>query len=290
MKTNSQWPKGITEWIESSTLFMSIPFTWLLSKAKERILQTSTQYENTIIGGPAVSLLPGFFNGMQNVSVGGSCPGVLQRVNPSASRTTIGCPNKCKFCGVSKIEPEFKELEDWPDRAVLCDNNILAASQRHFDKVCDRLEHHGWCDFNQGVDSRLLTPYHAERFKRIGKPILRLAMDHPNMREQWVVAYEILRAAKLAKSRIRSYCLVGFNDTPEIAWQNCKFVESFKVRALPMWHHPLNAMVKNAVTKEQKENGWNDYERRRIMQWYYQHKKAVGGPSLATENQVKKEI
>ena len=57
-----------------------------------------------------------------------------------------------------------------------------------------------------------------------------------------------------------------------------------------MWHHPLNAMVKNAVTKEQKENGWNDYERRRIMQWYYQHKKAVGGPSLATENQVKKEI
>jgi len=41
MKTNSQWPKGITEWIESSTLFMSIPFTWLLSKAKERILPVS---------------------------------------------------------------------------------------------------------------------------------------------------------------------------------------------------------------------------------------------------------
>ena len=278
MKTNSQWPKKTTKWIINNTLYMSIPFTWLLPKAIEYISQIHARYEKIIVGGPAVYLLPLFFKKIQKVTIEYHYPGVLQKVNPNASRTTVGCPNKCKFCGVSKIEPEFKELEDWPDHAILCDNNILAASESHFDKVCDRLEQHGWCDFNQGIDLRLLTPYHAERFKRIGKPILRLAMDHPNMRDQWVVAYETLRAAKLAKNRIRSYCLIGFNDTPEIAWQNCKFVESFKVRALPMWFHPLDAMIKNGVTKEQKKNGWNDYERRKIMQWYYQHKKAVKNP------------
>ena len=29
------------------------------------------------------------------------------------------------------------------------------------------------------------------------------------------------------------------------------------------------------MTPEQAEGGWTDYERRKIMQWFYQHKEAV---------------
>jgi hypothetical protein len=106
------WPKQIVKWIENRVLYMSIPFTWLLSEAKGYVLQMSYEWDKIIVGGPAVLLLPG-----------------------------------------------------------------LAASDHHFDLVCDKLEKWGWCDFNQGIDSRFLTPYHAERFKRIGKPILRLALE-----------------------------------------------------------------------------------------------------------------
>jgi len=277
MKTVEKWPKDITQWVENRTLYMSIPFTWLLDKARVIAWRGSLKWDTVVIGGPAVYLMPNTFDGLPHVSIGRSAPGVLQRVNPQATRTTTGCPRKCGFCGVSRIEPEFSELEDWPDLPVLCDNNILAASQPHFDRVCDRLERWGWCDFNQGIDARLLTPYHAERFKRIGQPILRLAYDHQGMQDQWVRAYETLRAVKITKRQIRSYCLVGFRDTPEQAWANCSFVEGFKIKPLPMWYHSLDALAPNTVTAEQQRNGWTDYERRKIMQWFYQHKVAKPG-------------
>jgi hypothetical protein len=277
------WPKQITKWIDSRVLYMSIPFTWLLSEAKGYALQTSYEWDTVVVGGPAVMLIPGFFRELSYVTEGKSMPGILQRVNPEATRTTIGCIRNCQFCGVKKIEPVFEELANWPDRPVLCDNNILAASDNHFDLVCDRLEKWGWCDFNQGIDARFLTPYHAERFKRIGKPILRLALDNLAMRTEWEEAFVTLRNAGIAKKLIRSYCLVGFNDNPDMAWDTCKYVESFGVTALPMWFHELNALEANIVTEKQKASGWNDYERRRIMQWFYQHKKAVRPTSMAQE-------
>ena len=73
-------------------------------------------------------------------------------------------------------------MEDWPDLPVLCDNNLLAAPLSHFDKVIDRLIRHGWCDFNQGVDARLLTDYHARRIAEIKQPQVRLAFDHFSLR------------------------------------------------------------------------------------------------------------
>lgn len=254
---------------------MSIPFTWLLEEAKAYALQVSHEWDSVIVGGPAIFLMPNFFKYIPYVTERYALPGVLQRVNPEATRTTIGCVRNCAFCGVKKIEPDFEELATWPDRPVLCDNNILAASENHFDLVCDKLEKWGWCDFNQGIDARLLKPYHAKRFKRIGKPILRLALDGFNLRQQWELAFFTLRNAGIAKSCIRSYCLIGFADDPEMAWSNCAFITEHGVKPLPMWFHELDALEANAVTEKQMQNGWDDYERRRIMQWFYKHKKAV---------------
>lgn len=260
---------------------MSIPFTWLLGAAREYIQYRSFLWDSVVVGGPAVFLMPGFFVDIPNVSEGRSMPGVLQRVNPQASRTTLGCTRACRFCGVSKIEPEFQELADWPNLPVLCDNNILASSQKHFDKVCDRLEKYGWCDFNQGIDARLLTSYHAERLKRIGSSIIRLALDFPSMRDQWELSFHVLRSAGITKRQIRSYCLVGYCDDPDMAWEQCRFVEGFGIKALPMWYHELDALAPNQVTAKQESQGWSDYERRKIMQWFYKHKKAVRRTSCA---------
>lgn len=271
-----EWPKRNTHWTQDGVPHVSVPFTWCLPDLRswlERCL-----FDRVVVGGPGVYLMPEYLDGLSMVEIGYSAPGVLQRVNPMATRTTTGCVNRCRFCAIGEgfVEPGgMVELEDWPDRPILADNNVLAASAEHFDRVMDRLE--GWdsrktvTDFNQGVDARILNDHHAERIGRLGKMMTRLAMDHMGLAEHWDRAFNLLRKHGVPKSRIRSYVLIGFKTGPEEAWTRCEWVEAHGVKALPMWFHPLNALEWNAVTEEQKALGWTDELRRKIMRWYYQH-------------------
>lgn len=270
-----KFPGKPTEWIDNRTLYISIPFTWDLPTVKRRISQRGFDFDLVMVGGPAVNLMPEFFMGLDFVSVGKDMPGMLQIVNPLATKTTTGCVRHCDFCAVWRTEGKLKELAEWPDLPIIIDNNLLAASQRHFDRVIDRLIKWEWADFNQGLDSRLLTNYHAERIAQIKKPMVRLALDGFSYVDDWKSALEILLKAGIKNRNIRSYALIGFNSDPSEAWRRCEFIESYGVLALPQWFHRLDAMEKNIVTDDQKNIGWNDYERRRIMQWFYKHKKAV---------------
>jgi len=270
------WPKKHTAWIDNRVLHISIPFTWNLPEVKREIRQLSFEWDSVIVGGPAVELIPGYFGDMDYVSIGKHWSGVLQMVNPLATRTTTGCIRNCGFCAVPKIEVRFKELSGWPNLPIICDNNLLAASMDHFDKVIDRLKRRWeWADFNQGVDSRLLNDHHAKRFKEIKKPTIRLALDSMKYVDQWEAALDRLFSAGIAKRNIKSYAIIAFDSDPEEAWTRCNYIESKGIKAFPMWYRPLNILRKNTVTHEQKKIGWNDFERRKIMQWFYQHKKAV---------------
>ncbi len=268
----TDWPKDITEWHDGETGYLSVPFTWLLRKARRRVLQSDLFVRRWVVGGPAVRLMPEVMSNWPGVSVGGDVLGVLQRVNPQATRTTEGCVRRCKFCGVRRIEGPFCELPDWPDRPILCDNNLLAATDSHFDRVIDRLIKHGWADFNQGLDARLLTPHHATRIAEIKAPIARLALDNDRDRDVWADAVDRLRTAGIAKSRIRSYVLCGFDSGPDEDRERCEFVESFGLKALPMWFHELDALESNTVTDKQKAMGWTNRKRRELMTWYYFHR------------------
>lgn len=272
---NPEWPKKYITWIKSRTLYVSIPFTWNLPRVKDVVRQQSFFWDKVVVGGPAVMLMPDYFSDMDYVSIGYESEGVLQRINPLATRTTVGCPNKCKFCAVPKIHGSLIEIDDWPDLPVLCDDNLLAASDYHFDKVIDRLIVHGWANFNQGLDARKLTDYHAMRIAEIKKPVVYLALDNMAYSDDWLCAYDRLRSAGLNKASIRSYALVGFNSDPAECWERCEFVESFNIKVLPMWFHKLDALEKNIVTPHQDSLGWSDFERRKIMGYYYQHRLAV---------------
>lgn len=265
--------------MDNNVLCVSIPFTWDLPVVRARLEgNQSLLFSAVMVGGPAVALMPGYFNHLSFVVEswrGGHSDGVLQRVNPLATKTSVGCVNHCRFCAVPTIEGNIRELEDWPDLPIICDNNLLACSQQHFDKVMDRLARHKWCDFNQGIDARILTAYHAERLSRLNKPMIRLALDNINGFDVWEEALDRLSAHGIPKSRIRSYALIGFNDDPATAWRKCELIEGNGIKVLPMWFHSLKALEHNVVTKEQEDLGWSDYERRRIMQWFYKHKEAV---------------
>jgi hypothetical protein len=264
------WAAEITEWTDGDTGYLSIPFTWLLPAARRRVRQADMFVRRWIVGGPAVRLMPDY--DLSPATIGGDMLGVLQRVNPRATRTTLGCCNHCSFCGVSRIEPEYLELYDWPDLPILCDNNLLGTRLAHVGRVMERLARWGWCDFNQGLDCRLLTSEHARMIAAIKKPIVRLALDNNNQRTAWADAWDRLRFAGIAKAAIRSYVLCGFRDDPDSAKARCEFVESFGAKALPMWFHALDAMQRNIVTPEQITNGWTRRKQRELMCWYYQHR------------------
>ena len=228
-----------------------------------------------MVGGPAVKLLPEYLAGIPGVTIGNDAPGVLQRINPLATRTTTGCIRHCPFCaiGIGAVESGgLVELEDWPDLPVVCDNNLLAASTQHLERVVERLCHHGWADFNQGLDARLLTQEKARLLSQIKKPLVRLALDNMTYKQSWLESLDLLLQAGIAKSHIRSYCLIAFNSDPIEAWIRCNFVEAHGVLALPMWYHTLKQLESNIVTDEQKKLGWSEYERTRIMGWFYKHR------------------
>lgn len=266
------WPKDILTWCDGRFDYMSIPFTWLLPKARQRLEQRDAFATHWVVGGPAVRLMPDYMLGIRGVTIGKDMPGVLQRANPLATRTTVGCPRGCGFCGVSRIEPEFRELDDWPDLPVICDNNLLAASEAHVGRVMERLARHGFADFNQGLDSRLLTEEHARMIATISKPVVRLALDGDGQKYHWNQAVDYLLAAGIAKSRIRTYVLCGYFDTPEDAKHRCEVAESRGGKALPMWYHGLDELLWNRVTAEQQANGWTKRKRRELFCWYYQHR------------------
>jgi hypothetical protein len=247
-----------------------------LKQVKFRLSTIDFTFDNVVVGGPATKLMPDFFKDLPHVEVRESYPGAMQIVNPQATKTTSGCIRSCGFCAVPRMEGKIVELQEWPDLPGICDNNILGASIEHFDKVVGRLKVHGWADFNQGLDSRLLTDYHAKRLKEIGRPMIRLALDNMAYADQWEIAFERLRRVKFPKSLIRSYALIAFEEnekhTVEEAWERCKWIEKHGIKVLPMWYHRLDAMEENIVTDRQRALGWNDYERTNIMGWYYQHR------------------
>ena len=102
-----------------------------------------------------------------------------------------------------------------------------------------------------------------------------LALDSPKTRDAWDTAYELLRSAGINKANIRSYALIAFDSDPSEAWERCEWIEAHGIKPLPMWYHRLDALRHNIVTEQQKTLGWTDYDRRKIMQWFYQHKEAV---------------
>ena len=148
------WSGGYAEWIANDTAFLSVVFSWRLDDAYQRAVWHKMQGFTVRAGGPAITMNPGFMDSVADTS---GQVDALPYHNPNATFTTRGCPRKCGFCAVPKIEGSLIELDEWPVKPIVCDNNILAASRKHFDNVIDKLKSLKEVDFNQGLDARLLT-------------------------------------------------------------------------------------------------------------------------------------
>src|SRR5581483_8300789 len=101
MKIQNIWKSGILTWEDGDALCISVVFTSHLPQIRKYAEMMS--HRKIRIGGPAVGLMPQYLFGL-GAEIGGDYPGVLQRWNHLATRTSVGCIRMCKFCSVPQVE------------------------------------------------------------------------------------------------------------------------------------------------------------------------------------------
>jgi len=262
-RKSSGWSGGYVEWIERDVAYLSIVFSWQLQRAYQRAIWLRTQGYFVRAGGPAVILNPSVLAGVA-IQLDGGGTTALPHHNPNATFTSRGCIRKCPFCAVPRIEGDLVELDDWEPKPIVCDNNLLACSRRHFDQVIDRLKPLSDIDFNQGLDARCLTNYHANRLAELRLKVIRLAWDDVRLESQFMAAFHTLRRAGIPARMIRAYVLIGFNDTPEDAFYRLEAIRALGMWPNPMRYQPLDAQRRN----EYVAPGWTHKELQRYVRYF----------------------
>ena len=243
-----EWRKGIASWVDSQgTLYLSVPFTWLLEKAEK----IAREWHGKVLIGGSGLMKPTQCDGYEPVLFHNAC----------ATFTTRGCPNSCKFCAVPRLEGDLKEISDFRPAPIICDNNFLAASKKHIKRVVDKLTVFPFVDFNQGLEARRFTPDIADELGRLNCHV-RFAFDHWG--SEAVVKDAIDLCRQRTTSKISVYALIGFDDDPESARSRLELIRSWGVLPNPMRYQPLDAKRKN----EYVHPNWTERELANTMRYY----------------------
>ena len=172
---------------------ISCTFTWDIDKAHNLVKSWKQHCKNVYLGGVAIdgeSYQP-FQAGMY--------------LKKGITITSRGCPNNCSFCDINQPLIEFDEF---PEGNIIQDNNILACSDHHIEKVLTMLKHQKNICFKGGLESRRVTPKIAEKLRSLSISELWLACDHDSAIEPLRKAVKILQKVGF-KSQIYSYVLIG---------------------------------------------------------------------------------
>lgn len=263
-----KWRKKIAQWTIKDTLYISVVFTWDLPKAREIALKSK---KKVVVGGPAVMLMPDYLADVADVQETTPYP-VLSYHNPMATFTSRGCSNACPFCAVPTIEGEFKELKTWPVRPIICDNNLLTASEGHFNRVIDSMKALPLVDFNQGLDARLFSRRHAEKIAELPQPKVRFAFDYPGIQDDLDDAIE--KCLQFGLKNLGVYVLVGYESSPDEDYYRLEHVRSILgIRPNPMRYQTLYSLKKNEYISDKWVTEYRTREKAeiemlRLMQYW----------------------
>lgn len=192
--------------------------------------------------------------------------------------TTRGCTNKCAWCGVPIIEPEYvpyidikgmlkKLRERYGDKPKLklMDNNAVASP--HLDRIVEDLLELGYgrndfaqtkppkqrvIDFNQGLDATFITEDTVKLLAQLNIKPMRIAFDRVQEKEEYVRA---LKLTKESGARVFSnYMLYNYKDSPRDLyerllvnirlgqeWRDSKGKPTATIYSYPMRYAPIKS-------------------------------------------------
>lgn len=129
-------------------------------------------------------------------------------VKPGIAFSSRGCPNSCKFCFVPKREGKIRELPIIEGNTIQ-DNNFLACSKGHRQKVYDMLRTQKEARFVGGLEANRLTDWDVEEMRKLRIKELWLACDTKGAIKTSTKAIRKLRDAGFSQNHIRCYVLIG---------------------------------------------------------------------------------
>ena len=170
--------------------------------------------------------------------------------------TSRGCVNRCSWCGVPSIEPEYipyidikpmirrlrEEFGDKPNLKLM-DNNVLASPD--LKRIVADLEELGYgrdcytdtqpkrlrvIDFNQGVDATFIDQKRMKLFSRLNINPMRVAFDRTTEKNQYIKALKV--AHMYGIHEFSNYMLYNWRDSPRDLYDrlvvNIKMNEEWK--------------------------------------------------------------
>ncbi len=181
---------------EDTPVMISCTFTWHRAEAERLKLAWSSFYGDVQVGGPAYGDPGGEFT-----------PGKFLKVG--CTITSRGCPKRCPWCAVPRIEGAIRELAIKPGWIVQ-DNNLLACSEKHIRAVFEMLkEQKRAVYFNGGLDKHFLQEWHRDLFDSISIGELWFACDTLHDIPWLERAGKILDGIPIRKRRC--YTMLGYD-------------------------------------------------------------------------------
>ena len=228
-------PEDVTE------VHVSVTFTWDLPEA-ERLARAWSRIAPVKIGGPATGMRGEDFT-----------PGMY--LKPGYVITSRGCPNKCWFCSVGEREGRnIRELSVTRGHNVV-DDNLLACSFVHFEKVIVMLAaQKERALFTGGLEAKKLRKIHVAILKDLRPKRIFFAYDEPRDLAPLENAMRLFREFNYcSRNTLHCYVLVGYRkDTMQAAEERLNTV-------IGLGMTPMAMLYRDESGKTTKE--WRRFQR-----------------------------
>lgn len=192
--------------------------------------------------------------------------------------TSRGCPNKCAYCAVPKIEMPRYEMKEWrkainsQKKSVLIeDNNLSSCSSEHIEDVLDGLSIiKQKVLFANGLDCKFITSEMAAKLARISYNGAGLRMSFDRMAEDGIFqqAVKYLNEAGIPSKKILAFVLFNFIDTPHDALYRVEECKRLGVMPYPARYEALDEMKDRYVYVGKH---WTRNLANAFRQYYYSH-------------------
>lgn len=181
--------------------------------------------------------------------------------------STRGCVNRCGFCAVPRLEPEYAQYLPLTEQVlavqerygvkkdlILLDNNTVASPDFH--RIIDEILELGFArgarlkgrlryvDFNQGLDARPMTHDKMARLAETSIRPLRVAFDDIRLRKPYEDC--VRWAAEFGLTRLSNYVLFNAGDTPTDFYERLRISIDLneelgtQVYSFPMRYSPVD--------------------------------------------------
>lgn len=224
---------------EYDEIHISVTFTWDLPRA-EILAENWDRFGRVRVGGPALNDKGGDFE-----------PGRFLR--PGVTITSRGCPNRCKFCFVPGREGKIRELPIRPGNTIQ-DNNLLACSDSHIQKVFQMLRSQRQVEFAGGLEASRVTDAIVDELSALKIRQIWLAFDRPSAETALVRAVEKLRRV-FSRDKIRCYVLIG-GEGDTIPAAESRLEKAWDIGTLPYAMRYQKATVTNKEKYLSTDPAW----------------------------------